>query len=143
MEDILFYNSKRDKVDLKPFLGQYNIFILCKDGYMTVKANQIYTPALGGCLFVLPRTMPVTEIRFHSEADADILLVSDFLMNTYRPKVPWEPKCYKYLSYMSHVLTLKDDLFNEKRTLEKDLDQIKGHIAKSSNRVRISHRKFF
>ena len=46
MEDFLFYNSKRDKVDLEPFLGKYNIFILCKDGYMTVQANQIYTPAL-------------------------------------------------------------------------------------------------
>ena len=133
MEDFLFYNSKRDKVDLKPFLGQYNIFILCKDGYVTVKANQIYTPALGGCLFVLPRTMPVTEIRFHSEADADILLVSDFLMNEYRPKVPWEPKCYKYLSYMSHVLILKDDYFDEKRTLEKDLDQIKEHLGNPNN----------
>ena len=95
MKDILFYNSKRDKVDLKPLLGKYNIFILCKDGYMTVKAHQIYTPTLGGSLYVLPRTMPVTEIRFHSEADADILLVSDYLMNTYRPKVSWEPKCYK------------------------------------------------
>ena len=100
---------------------------------MTVEDHQIYTPALGGCLFVLPRTMPVTEIRFHSEADADILLVSDFLMNEYRPKVPWEPKCYKYLSYMSHVLTLKDDLFDEKRTLEKDLDQIKEHLGDPNN----------
>ena len=79
--------------------------------------------------------MPVTEIWFHSEADADILLVSDLLMNEYRPIVPWEPKCYKYLSYMSHILTLKDDLFDEKRTLEKDLDQIKGHIAALSGDV--------
>lgn len=133
MEDFLFYNSKRDKVDLTPFLGKYNIFILCKDGYMTIKAHQIYTPTLGGSLFVLPRTMPVTEIWFDGEADADILLVSDFLMNEYRPIVPWEPKCYKYLSYMSHVLNLEDALFDEKRVLEKDLDQIKEHLGDPYN----------
>ena len=100
---------------------------------MTVKAHQIYSPTLGRSLFVFPRTMPVTEIWFHSEADADILLVSDFLMNEYRPIVPWEPKCYKYLSYMSHDLILKDALFDEKRIPEKDLDQIKDHLGDPYN----------
>ena len=50
-------------------------------------------------------------------------------MNEHRPIVPWEPKCYKYLSYMSHILVLKNGLFDERRILEKDLDQIKEHLG--------------
>ena len=44
MKDILFYNFKRNQVDLKPFLGQYNIFILCKEGYTIVHRKHSANP---------------------------------------------------------------------------------------------------
>lgn len=129
MENLLFFNTKRDEVDIIPFCGQYNIFIFCREGYMMVRSNQIYSPVTGGGLAILPRTMPVTDIQYLSDVDADYLLVSDYLMDLYRPKVPWEAKGYKYVSYMSHVFSLKDDLFDEQKTIENDLNQIKERIG--------------
>lgn len=131
MEDILFFNFKRSEVDLNPFLGKYHIFILCKEGYMEVRSHQICSPATGESLIVLPRTMPVTEIKYLGDVAAEALLVSDYMMDLYRPKVPWEAKGYKYLSYMSHVLTLKNEIFEEQKTLENDLDQIRERLGDS------------
>jgi AraC-like DNA-binding protein len=131
MENILFFNTKRDKVDLEPFLGQYNIFILCKEGHLWPHEGSLVQPAIAGCFVIISRIMPFTEIEYWENTDADILLVSDYLMDLYRPKVAWEAKGYKYVSYMSHVFSLKDDLFDEQKTLENDLNQIKERLGNS------------
>jgi len=129
MEDILFYNFKRDKVDLEPFLGQYNIFILCKEGFVWPHRGPMSQPTGGGSLVVLLRPDSITQIEFLGDADADILLVSDYLLELYRPKVPWEVKGYKYLSNMSYVFRLKNDLFDEQKTLTNDLNQIRERLG--------------
>ena len=133
MKDILFYNFKRDQVDLKPFLGQYNIFILCKEGYIWPYQGAVSEPAMAGCLVLLLRTMPITRIEYSKDADADILLVSDYLLDLYRPKVAWETKGYKYLSYMSNVFWLKNDLFDEQKIIEDDFNLIQERIGDPNN----------
>lgn len=133
MENLLFYNTKRDKVDFKPFLGLYNIFILCKTGCIIVRSRQISSPGKSGALMVLPRTMPVTDINYLGDADADVLFVSDYFLDLYRPNAPWEVKGYKYLSYMSFVFSLKNEFFDEQKTIENDFNLIKERIGNSGN----------
>ena len=133
MKDILFYNFKRNQVDLKPFLGQYNIFILCKEGYTIVHQGSLWGPGTKGELFILPRTMGVTDIETWEGADADILLVSDYLLDLYRPKVAWEVKGYKYLAYMTNIFKLKNDLFDEQKIIEEDFNLIKERIGAPNN----------
>ena len=77
MKDILFYNFKLDQIDLKPFLGQYNIFILCKDGYTRVHQGELVRYGTKGDLFILPRLIRVTDIKTGEGTDADVLLLSD------------------------------------------------------------------
>lgn len=133
MKDILFYNFKRDQVDLKPFLGQYNIFVLCKEGYTKVHQGPLVGYGSKGDLFILPRLMQVSDIELREGADADILLVSDYLLDLYRPKVPWETKGYKYVSYMSNVFQLKSDLFDEQKIIEDDFNLIQERIGDPNN----------
>ena len=133
MKDILFYNFKLDQIDLKPFLGQYNIFILCKDGYTRVHQGELVRYGTKGDLFILPRLMRVTDIKTGEGTDADVLLVSDYLLDLYRPKAAWEAKGYKYLAYMTNIFKLKNDLFDEQKTIEDDFNLIKERIGDPNN----------
>jgi hypothetical protein len=77
--------------------------------------------------------MGVTDIETWEGADADILLVSDYLLDLYRPKVAWEVKGYKYLAYMTNIFKLKNDLFDEQKTIEDDFNLIKERIGAPNN----------
>lgn len=91
MRDILLFNTYEDGEDLNDYRGRYNIFMLCNKNLVTFVHGDDEFLANGGDIVVWPRSKPCDDIYYHEQMDADVLLVSDYFLDLYRPETLKKP----------------------------------------------------
>lgn len=128
MQDCLFYNSIRDKFDLNELRGQYNIYLLCKGGRVEFYQNGKIIAVTAGDLAVWPRSRMCDRISICPESDVDVLLVSDYFLDLYRPETEWDTIGMEYLE-KNPVLRLGiEPSLKIAETLKCDFEQLRLHI---------------
>lgn len=126
MEDFLFFNTYEDGVDLNDYRKFYNIFMLCNKNLVTFEAGNVTYRAQGGDFVVWPRSKPCDEIYYSDQMDADVLLVSDYFLDLYRPETDCEAQGYEYMRKNPILRTMKG-LTREKTIIENDFKNIIRH----------------
>ena len=127
MRDILLFNTYEDGEDLNDYRGRYNIFMLCNKNLVTFVHGDDEFLANGGDIVVWPRSKPCDDIYYHEQMDADVLLVSDYFLDLYRPETVWEYRGLKYLDKNPVIHTWKH-FTRERTTLEEDFKQLVRHL---------------
>lgn len=127
MEDYLFYNTAKEAVDLKEYSGRYNIYLLCREGQVCFHASRKRIVANNWELVVWPSSRKFDDVTFRVGTDADVLLVSDYFLDLYKPETPWDIPGCNYLK--THpVLPLVEDDFDEQSHIGSDFNQLKERI---------------
>ena len=127
MKDYLFYNIPKDSVDFGQFRGRYNIYLLCRKGQVCFHQSNKKIEAREWDFVVWPRSKKYDSISFSEDADADVLLVSDYFLDLYKPETAWDIPGFKYLK--THpVLHLVEDDHDEQSHIGRVLDQLKERI---------------
>ena len=120
----MFYNIPKDSVDFGQFRGHYNIYLLCRKGQVCFHQSNKKIEAKGWDFVVWPRSKRYDSISFSEDVDADVLLVSDYFLDLYKPETPWDVPGSNYLK--THpVLRLVEDDFDEQEHIGSYFRQIK------------------
>ena len=127
MKDILFFNTSESEKEINDYCGRYNIFMLNKGGRATIVQGKREFLSLEGSIVVLPKSRPCKIISYQDPLDADVVLVSDYFLDLYRPETVWDLRGNEYLGE-SPVMLMRDFFPDEWDCLEKDFYQIKEHI---------------
>jgi AraC-like DNA-binding protein len=127
MKDILLFNTYEDGEDLNDYRGHYNIFMLCNKNLVTFVHGDDEYYANGGDIVVWPRSKPCDDIYYPEQMDADVLLVSDYFLDLYRPETVWDYRGYKYLD-KNPVIHTRRYFTRERATLEEDFKQLARHL---------------
>lgn len=123
MKDYLFYNISKDNADFGKFRGRYNIYLLCRKGQVCFRQSNKTIEAKEWDLVVWPRSKRYDSISFSEDVDADVLLVSDYFLDLYKPETAWDIPGFKYLK--THpVLHLMEDDFDEQEHIGSIFKQI-------------------
>ena len=128
MEDIIYFNTYRDGKNLNDYRGLYNIFMLCNKGSVTFNHGYIHYTANGGDFVVWPSSKSCDGIDYSDQMDADVLLVSDYFLDLYRPQQVSDARGYEYRT----PIRFKDT--SENKSLElyyESFSMIFGHTFSS------------
>ena len=96
MEDIIYFNISRDGKDLNDYKGVFNIFMLCNKNRVTFHQGNVRYTADSGDFVVWLSTKPCDRIDYSDQTDADVLLVSDYFLDLYRPNQVSDARGYEY-----------------------------------------------
>ena len=127
MEDIIYFNTYRDGKNLNDYKGIYNIFMLCNKNRVTFNHGNVHYPADSGDIVVWPSSKPCDGIDYSDQMDADVLLVSDYFLDLYRPKQVSDAQGYVYLTNNPIIRGTVKSLAREKTILEDDFKNILRH----------------
>ena len=125
MEDIIYFNISRDGKDLNDYKGVFNIFMLCNKNRVTFHQGNVRYTADSGDFVVWLSTKPCDRIDYSDQTDADVLLVSDYFLDLYRPNQVSDARGYEYQTInpiLRSSLTLR-----ERTILEDDFKNILRH----------------
>ena len=124
MEDYLFFNTAKETIDLKKYRRRYNIYLLCREGQVCFHVSNKRIEANSWDLVVWPSSRRFDEVSFKEGTDADVLLVSDYFLNLYKPETPWDIPGSNYLK--THpVLHLEEHDYDEQEHIGSYFRQIK------------------
>lgn len=127
MEDIIYFNTYRDGKNLNDYMGVYNIFMLCNKDHVTFHQGNVHYTADSGDFVVWLSTKPCDRIDYSDQTDADVLLVSDYFLDLYRPNQVSDARGYEYQTInpiLHSTLTL---LARERTILDDDFKNILRH----------------
>ena len=127
MEDIIYFNISRDGKDLNDYKGVFNIFMLCNKNRVTFHQGNVHYTADSGDFVVWLSTKPCDRIDYSDQTDADVLLVSDYFLDLYRPNQVSDARGYEYQTInpiLHSTLTL---LARERTILDDDFKNILRH----------------
>ena len=128
MEDFIYFNTCESERDLNDYIGLYNIFMLNKDGRAEfVHGDRRVFYSLEGSLVVWPKSKPFDYIDYPEQMDADVVLVSDYFLDLYKPETVWDVPGTEYFTECP-VMLLKDIFPFEWSCLENDFRQIRDRI---------------
>ena len=128
MEDFIFFNTCESKRDLNDYIGRYNIFMLNKVGCAEfVHGDRRSFCSLEGSLVVWPKSKPCDYIDYPEQMDADVVLVSDYFLDLYKPETVWDLPGTEYFTECP-VILLKNIFPFEWSCLENDFRQIRNRI---------------
>ncbi len=127
MEDIIYFNTYRDGKNLNDYKGIYNIFMLCNKNRVTFNHGNVHYPADSGDFVVWPSSKPCDGIDYSDQMDADVLLVSDYFLDLYRPKQVSDARGYVYLTNNPIIRGTVKSLAREKTIIENDFINILRH----------------
>jgi AraC-like DNA-binding protein len=127
MEDIIYFNTYRDGKNLNVYMGVYNIFMLCNKNRVTFIHGNVHYPAEGGDFVIWPSSKSCDGIEYSDELDADVLLVSDYFLDLYRPKQVSDAQGYVYLTNNPIIRGTVKSLAREKTIIENDFINILRH----------------
>ena len=127
MEDIIYFNISRDGKDLNDYKGVFNIFMLCNKNRVTFHQGNVHYTADSGDLVVWLSTKPCDRIDYSDQTDADVLLVSDYFLDLYRPNQVSDARGYEYQTINPILYSTRSSLAREKTILEDDFKNILRH----------------
>ena len=127
MEDIIYFNTYRDGKNLNDYRGLYNIFMLCNKGSVTFNHGYIHYTANGGDFVVWPSSKSCDGIDYSDQMDADVLLVSDYFLDLYRPQQVSDARGYEYRTNNPILYSRMTPLARERTILEDDFKNILRH----------------
>ena len=127
MEDIIYFNTSRDGKDLNNYKGVFNIFMLCNKNRVTFHQGDIHYTADSGDFVVWLSTKPCDRIDYSDQTDADVLLVSDYFLDLYRPNQVSDARGYEYQTINPILYSTRSSLAREKTILEDDFKNILRH----------------
>ena len=127
MKDYLFFNTAKETVDLKEYSGRYHIYLLCREGQVCFHASRKKIEVNSWDLVVWPSSRIFDDISFREGTDADVLLVSDYFLNLYKPETPWDVPGCNYLKTHPALHLVEDD-HNEQSHIGSDFNQLKERI---------------
>lgn len=127
MEDIIYFNISRDGKDLNDYKGVFNIFMLCNKNRVTFHQGDVHYTANSGDFVVWLSTKPCDRIDYSDQTDADVLLVSDYFLDLYRPNQVSDARGYEYQTINPILYSTRSSLAREKTILEDDFKNILRH----------------
>ena len=127
MEDIIYFNISRDGKDLNDYKGVFNIFMLCNKNRVTFHQGNVRYTADSGDFVVWLSTKPCDRIDYSDQTDADVLLVSDYFLDLYRPNQVLDARGYEYQTINPILYSTRSCLAREKTILEDDFKNILRH----------------
>ena len=127
MEDIIYFNISRDGKDLNDYKGVFNIFMLCNKNRVTFHQGNVRYTADSGDFVVWLSTKPCDRIDYSDQTDADVLLVSDYFLDLYRPNQVLDARGYEYQTINPILYSTRSSLAREKTILEDDFKNILRH----------------
>ena len=127
MEDIIYFNISRDGKDLNDYKGVFNIFMLCNKNRVTFHQGDVHYTADSGDFVVWLSTKPCDRIDYSDQTDADVLLVSDYFLDLYRPNQVSDARGYEYQTINPILYSTRSSLAREKTILEDDFKNILRH----------------
>lgn len=127
MEDIIYFNISRDGKNLNDYMGVYNIFMLCNKDRVTFHQGNVRYTAESGDFVVWLSTKPCDRIDYSDQTDADVLLVSDYFLDLYRPNQVSDARGYEYQTINPILRSTLTLLARERTILEDDFKNILRH----------------
>ena len=127
MEDIIYFNISRDGKDLNDYKGVFNIFMLCNKNRVTFHQGDVHYTADSGDFVVWLSTKPCDRIDYSDQTDADVLLVSDYFLDLYRPNQVSDARGYEYQTINPILRSTLTLLARERTILEDDFKNILRH----------------
>ena len=127
MEDIIYFNTSRDGKNLNDYKGVFNIFMLCNKNRVTFHQGNVRYTADSGDFVVWLSTKPCDRIDYSDQTDADVLLVSDYFLDLYRPNQVSDARGYEYQTINPILYSTRSSLAREKTILEDDFKNILRH----------------
>ena len=127
MEDIIYFNTYRDGKNLNDYKGIYNIFMLCNKDRVTFHHGHVHYMAESGDFVVWPSTKPCDRIDYSDQTDADVLLVSDYFLDLYRPNQVSDARGYEYQTINPILRSTLTLLARERTILDDDFKNILRH----------------
>lgn len=127
MEDIIYFNTYRDGKNLNDYMGVYNIFMLCNKDRVTFHQGNVHYTADSGDFVVWLSTKPCDRIDYSDQTDADVLLVSDYFLDLYRPNQVSDARGYEYQTINPIIHSTLTLLARERTILEDDFKNILRH----------------
>lgn len=127
MEDIIYFNISRDGKDLNDYKGVFNIFMLCNKNRVTFHQGNVRYTAESGDFVVWLSTKPCDRIDYSDQTDADVLLVSDYFLDLYRPNQVSDARGYEYQTINPILRSTLTLLARERTILEDDFKNILRH----------------
>ena len=127
MEDIIYFNTSRDGKNLNDYKGVFNIFMLCNKNRVTFHQGDVHYTADSGDFVVWLSTKPCDRIEYSDQTDADVLLVSDYFLDLYRPNQVSDARGYEYQTINPILYSTRSSLAREKTILEDDFKNILRH----------------
>ena len=127
MEDIIYFNISRDGKDLNDYKGVFNIFMLCNKNRVTFHQGNVRYTAESGDFVVWLSTKPCDRIDYSDQTDADVLLVSDYFLDLYRPNQVSDAQGYEYQTINPILRSTLTLLARERTILEDDFKNILRH----------------
>ena len=127
MEDIIYFNISRDGKDLNDYKGVFNIFMLCNKNRVTFHQGSVRYTAESGDFVVWLSTKPCDRIDYSDQTDADVLLVSDYFLDLYRPNQVSDARGYEYQTINPILRSSLTLLARERTILEDDFKNILRH----------------
>ena len=127
MEDIIYFNTYRDGKNLNDYKGIYNIFMLCNKNRVTFHQGNVRYTADSGDFVVWLSTKPCDRIDYSDQTDADVLLVSDYFLDLYRPNQVSDARGYEYQTINPILRSSLTLLARERTILEDDFKNILRH----------------
>ena len=127
MEDIIYFNTSRDGKDLNDYKGVFNIFMLCNKNRVTFHQGNVRYTAESGDFVVWLSTKPCDRIDYSDQTDADVLLVSDYFLDLYRPNQVSDARGYEYQTINPILRSTLTLLARERTILEDDFKNILRH----------------
>ena len=127
MEDIIYFNISRDGKDLNDYKGVFNIFMLCNKNRVTFHQGNVRYTADSGDFVVWLSTKPCDRIDYSDQTDADVLLVSDYFLDLYRPNQVSDARGYEYQTINPILHSTLTRLARERTILDDDFKNILRH----------------
>ncbi len=127
MEDIIYFNTSRDGKDLNNYKGVFNIFMLCNKNRVTFHQGDVHYTADSGDFVVWLSTKPCDRIDYSDQTDADVLLVSDYFLDLYRPNQVSDARGYEYQTINPILHSTLTRLARERSILDDDFKNILRH----------------
>lgn len=127
MEDIIYFNTYRDGKNLNDYKGIYNIFMLCNKDRVTFHHGRVHYMAESGDFVVWLSTKPCDRIDYSNQTDADVLLVSDYFLDLYRPNQVSDARGYEYQTINPILHSTLTRLARERTILDDDFKNILRH----------------
>lgn len=125
--DVLLFNTVKDKCKPSDFIGKYHIHILCNDGKAQFRFGERVFQIVRNDLVIWQMSSEISDALYSADFDADFLLVSKEFLGQFNPEMVWAIKGFVFIK-LNPVFALT----SEQRALcDRDFEQFRMRLSGS------------